>query len=59
MEQARDFSSIGINARQVWTFFQVALPTGKGKIVKMRRPSVLFSNDVFHVKRPTEKSLRH
>ncbi len=54
MKQACELFHFRINARQVWAFFQIALPTGERQSVEMCGSAVLFCNNVLQMKRATK-----
>lgn len=54
MKKRRDLPGFRIDASQVGTLLQVTVPTGKSKIVRLRRSAMLPGDDVFDVKRATE-----
>jgi hypothetical protein len=45
-----DLGSFRVDACQVGTFLQVAMPTGQRKVVQLRRSTMLLGNDMFQVK---------
>ena len=47
MEKPADFSTVGIDARKVGTFVQVAIWTGEGQVLLGSHPTMLAWNDVF------------
>jgi len=59
MKKFRYLSGFQVDACQIGTFFQVAMPTGESEIIKLRRSTVLPGDNVFDVERPVEGCLRH
>jgi hypothetical protein len=57
MKEASKFARFQVDARQVRSFLQIALPTCERKIVKLRRPAMLLGTDIVRCGKGTETQL--
>ena len=58
IEERRHSTGYWVDARQIGTFLQVAVPTCERQILKPGLASVLFGNNVLDMERATERQLR-
>jgi hypothetical protein len=59
MKEASKFASIRVDARQVRTLLQIALPTGERKIVKLRWAAMLFGKNMLNMETAPKSRLRN